>query len=294
MKFAAHQTFHLKTSWLYKGLMAIDEDPKVLYRESAVEKLGMGKNMVESLRYWLEASRLVVKNDTQMHMGDIASEIFKHDPFFELDGSLQLIHYLLASNEESATTFHWFFNKFSASEFDTESLNIYLSSYISTQLEKGPKETTLSKDINCLLRTYCPEEYDKKNDPETTNPSPFSRFRWIEKNNDKYARRRLNPDEIDPLVFAFALHFFWAFDLLYAESINIEEITEKENAPGLIFGLSLEGCLELIDTIEKNYKGRYLEYNRSGGYFIVNMKKNAKQALREYYRSNQMMAGIYQ
>ena len=289
MKFAAHQTFYLKTSWIHKGLVAISKDPKLLYRESAVEELGMGKNMVESLRYWLEATQLANKVNMELHISHIAYEIFQYDPFLELDGSLQLIHYLLASNEDSATVFYWFFNKFSASEFDSESLNIYLQSYILTHADKTPRETTLSKDINCLLKMYCSEQYDKKNDPETNNPSPFIRFRWIKKHNNKYLRQKSNLDEISPLIFTFSLYLFWTTHLQSIESINIEDIASKEGSPGLIFGLSLERCVEIIDSINKKFQGKYFEHNRSGGYFIVNMKNRSQRALKDFYQSHKMI-----
>ena len=294
MKFAAHQTFHLRASWPYKGLRLVGQDSEAIFKDNAIEKLGMGKNMVESLRYWLEATQLVTKKGAEMRMTKIASEMFEKDPYFELDGSLQLIHYLLASNKESATTWHWFFNKFSASEFDSDSLNIYLQSYILANTEKSPKEKTLAKDINCLLRMYCAEEYDKKNDPETNSPSPFSKFRWIEKYNDKYIRRRLRPDEIEPLIFIYSLYHFWMNCLGGIESISIEDIADKENAPGPIFGLSLEKCAEMIDSIGSRYRGKYLEHNRSGGYFIINMKRSAGQALKDYYKSNQMLVEAFQ
>ena len=289
MRFGAHQTFHLRASWLHKGLSAIEQDPKLFFRKTVVEKLGLGKNMVESLRYWLEATQLVEKKENELSMTEIAKEIFKCDRFLELDGTLQLIHYLLASNEESATTWHWFFNKFSANEFETDSLNIYLQSYISTNTDRKIHETTLSKDINCLLRMYRAENYDSKYDPETNNPSPFSRFQWVEKNDTKYTRRNLHSEEIEPLIFVYALYLFWTNNLQEAQSINIEQIAGQENSPGLIFGLSLEQCVEIIEVINRNYPGKYLTHNKSGGYFIVNInKKDSKSSLGQYYNENQI------
>ena len=289
MRFGAHQTFHLRESWLHKGLTAIQADSKLLFKENAIEKLGMGKNMVESLRYWLEATQLAVKEDSALYLTEIADQIFENDPYLELDGTLQLIHYLLASNEESATVWHWFFNKFSASEFEVDSLNVYLQSYVSTNLERKIKDTTLSKDINCLLRMYRTEEYDPKYDPETNNPSPFSKFSWIEKSGNKYIKRELNSDEIAPLIFVYALYLFWADELNEAESIDLDEICKKENSPGLIFGLSQDQCVQIVESINRKYPNKYLSYNKTGGYFIVNInKRNAKNALTKYFSENQM------
>ena len=291
MRFGAHQTFYLKASWLHKGLSAVLKQSDIFSESTAMVKLGMGKNMLESLRYWLEATCLVIKmNPPHVCATDVAKEIFNNDPYFELDGTLHLVHYLLASNKDGATVWHWFFNKFSAAEFDTDSLNIYLQSYISTHTNKKIKANTLAKDINCLLKMYRTENYDQKYDPEMNSPSPFSRFKWIEKRNNRYFKRKVMAEEITSLIFVFTLYLFWTKDLQEVESINIEDIARKENSPGLIFGLSLDKCIEIIDTINRLYQNKYLRYSKSGGYFIVNIeKRNAKNALIEYYKENQMI-----
>lgn len=291
MRFGAHQTFHLRSSWLHKGLKAINQNPQSLYSNNAIEELGMGKNMVESLKYWLEATQLAVKEDGELFLTEIANDIFNSDPYLELDGSLQLIHYLLATNEETATVWQWFFNKFSASEFEIDSINVYLQSYISANTDKKVKDTTLGKDINCLLRMYKSENYDSKYDPETNNPSPFSRFNWIEKRGTKFLRREVNFHEISNLIFVYSLYLFWHDELNGAESINIEEIATKENSPGLVFGLSINQCLQAIEEINRSYPDKYFTYNKSGGYFILNMIENSsKNALKEYFKENQMDA----
>ena len=290
MRFGAHQTFHLRSSWLHKGLLAISDAPNALHRDNAIEKLGLGKNMVESLRYWLEATRLAEREDGEMFMTQEAEDMFHYDPFFELDGTLQTVHYLLASNEESATVWHWFFNKFSASEFDADSLGIYLESYVSTNCSKKIQKTTLVKDVNCLLRMYRAEDYGHKSDPETSSPSPFSKFRRLEQKDGRYSKRELNSVEVSPLIFVFSLYLFWERNLQSVESISIEDIANKEGSPGLIFGLSLEQCIEVIEIIFRKYADKYLQYNKTGGYFIVNLNsRNAKQALKNYYKENQMV-----
>ncbi len=289
MRFGAHQTFHLRNSWLHKGLRAIEKDPKILFKDSAIEKLGMGKNMVESLKYWLEATQLAVKEDSELHMTEIASNILHYDPYLELDGTIQLIHYLLSSNEDSATVWHWFFNKFSATEFEANSLSVYLQSYISTNSDRKIKDATLDKDIKCLLRMYRTEEYDHKYDPETNNPSPFSRFKWIDKVNNKYIKRELNSSEISPLIFIYTLFLFWSDDLQEVESINIEEIASKENSPGLILGLSIDQCVQIIETVSRIYPDKYLTFNKSGGYFIVNInKRTSSRSLIHYFEESQL------
>lgn len=289
MRFGAHQTFHLRDSWLHKGLKAIAADPQALHHDQASEKLGMGKNMVEALRYWLEATQVAVRDEDGLCITEEASLMMERDPYFELDGTLQFIHYLLVSNEESATVWQWFFNKFSVSEFDADSVNVYLQSYIDSNTDRKINPNTLAKDVTCLLRMYKNEEFDPKKDPETNNPSPFGRFRWLDFVENKFIKREINSTEIDPQIFVFALYFFWVDELQEVESISLEDIATRENSPGLAFGLSIDQCAQMIETINRLYPNKYLNFNKTGGYFIVNLiKRNVKGALEDYYNENQL------
>ncbi|MGB3507947.1 MAG: DUF4007 family protein [Microcoleaceae cyanobacterium] len=50
--FARHETFHQRFGWLKKGFDAAQNNPEVFLKEDATVHLGVGKNMVRSIRYW--------------------------------------------------------------------------------------------------------------------------------------------------------------------------------------------------------------------------------------------------
>ncbi|SEH04935.1 DUF4007 family protein [Candidatus Venteria ishoeyi] len=56
--FGRHQTFPLRFGWLSKGFQSLLENPGIFSDEDATIKLGVGKNMVESIKYWLQAARI--------------------------------------------------------------------------------------------------------------------------------------------------------------------------------------------------------------------------------------------
>jgi hypothetical protein len=51
-KFAGHETFSLRYGWPKKAVDATTADPLVFTRDEAVIALGVGKNMVRSIRHW--------------------------------------------------------------------------------------------------------------------------------------------------------------------------------------------------------------------------------------------------
>ena len=48
--FSGHETFVFRYGWLTKAVTAVTEDPGVFAREDAIVRLGVGKNMVRSIR----------------------------------------------------------------------------------------------------------------------------------------------------------------------------------------------------------------------------------------------------
>lgn len=284
MKFGAHQTFHLREGWLLKGLNSVKEHPNVFSSSNAVVELGVGKNMVESIEYWLKALQLITKKDSGYELTSIAQLISSNDPYLEQDGSLILCHYLLSTNKNEATTWYWFFNKFGATEFEVDSMKIYLQSYVHGQFEKVVNPNTLDKDISCLLRTYREPSYGDKETPETENPSPFAKFGFIGESNSKLKKNKLNISEVHPLVFIFLTYLFWKDELSSPKSIQIEEIVFKESSPCLSLGFSMDDCLLMIEQIEKDFP-KYIQFSRTGGYMILNIdEKTSKTAMRDYYK----------
>lgn len=53
--FSGHQTFPFRYAWLPKGVAAVREDPAVFGSPHALVRLGVGRNMVASIRHWGEA-----------------------------------------------------------------------------------------------------------------------------------------------------------------------------------------------------------------------------------------------
>jgi hypothetical protein len=289
MKFGAHQTFHLREGWLLKGLNAIQEDPKMFSSDKATTYLGVGKNMVESIEYWLKATKLVNKKSDGFELTSTAKLIKENDPYLELDGTILLTHYLLATNSEDATTWYWFFNKFAATEFEADSLKIYLQSYVQSVTEKANNQNTLEKDVTCLLRTYMEPNYGDKENPETINPSPFSKFGLITKGDRKLRKSKLSTSDVHPLVFIYLTYLFWKEELGSPKSMQLEEIVSKDKSPGVVLSFTADDTLSMIEVIERDYGDKYLQFSRTGGYMIVTLaEKEAKNAMKDYYKDSSL------
>lgn len=70
--FSGHETFPFRYGWLKKGVDAVDRSPDFFTKERAMVDLGVGKNMVASIRHWCQASQLI--EDRADPSADVSSQ----------------------------------------------------------------------------------------------------------------------------------------------------------------------------------------------------------------------------
>src|SRR6266850_1700340 len=59
-RFSGHETFAFRYPWLPKALAGLKTDPSLFKdEEKAIVELGVGKNMVRSMRFWIETTGVV-------------------------------------------------------------------------------------------------------------------------------------------------------------------------------------------------------------------------------------------
>ena len=87
-KFRASETFFIRKGWLSKGMRYVSQKPDVFVdkKENPMDVLGIGANMVKSLRYWLQAVGLTsepLKGRRIQTLTDFGELVHKHDPYTE-------------------------------------------------------------------------------------------------------------------------------------------------------------------------------------------------------------------
>ena len=168
--FARHETFHPRYSWFRKAYAHVVEDGGIFTRPDAPVEIGVGKNMVRSIRFWGMAARLII-DDPQNTRGRGARSVPTRrgralfgtggwDPYMEDPGTLWLLHWLLLAPKKSRLPIWWLaFNEFNAVEFAEEDLQPAVSTLLDTAPEwPKPHPNSIGKDISALLRTYAPAE----------------------------------------------------------------------------------------------------------------------------------------
>lgn len=193
MKFRAHETFFIRKGWLSKGMERVvaREDLFVSKKDNPMDVLGIGSNMVKSLRYWLQAVGLTSeppKGKRIQKLTPFGQIVYENDKYIEEMGTLYLLQYELAKQKDDATAWYFFFNEFNMSEFTKEDFVQSLQNYI---LMNGDGDTaalrSLNDDFSCIINTYLPryKSNPDKVSPENNIDCPFGELGLVDIANKK-------------------------------------------------------------------------------------------------------------
>lgn len=163
-RFSGHNTFTFRYGWLEKGVRLIAADPKGFNADDVLIRLGVGKNMVPSIRYWCTQAQLLQDDSAGgLHLTPLASFIFGMDgscgcdPFMEDDSTLWLLHWLLSANDASLSSMQIIMSQYLKPDFTKDELLNYLKKYLRDEIKIS--DDTFKRDIDCFVRTYCAANY---------------------------------------------------------------------------------------------------------------------------------------
>jgi Protein of unknown function (DUF4007) len=164
--FARHETFHLRFGWLRKGFTAAEKDPQTFSKPYATVELGVGKNMVNAIRYWCQAYKIIEEtaNTERPRMPHLVPSTFGHqlldqdgwDPWLEDPATLWLLHWkLLGPGSQCLAPVWWTaFNLFTPEQFEEYQLTDLVVELTAAAGWKSVMESSIKKDVDCLLRTF--------------------------------------------------------------------------------------------------------------------------------------------
>lgn len=281
-KFSGHETFHCRPIWLKKGYdYAINNN--LFNADEAVIDLGVGKNMVASIKFWLRAFGFY--NLHRNELEGLSHDILKdngYDPYLEDDATLYLLHYLLIKNVKIASIYHLAFIKLSKEKLEFTTSN--LQSFIEREcLKEGVdfNEKTLKNDINVFIKNYVPSE-EKKSGLEDNYSGLFYDLRFLNKSGivDGEKKYRFNINEGKHLPEAIFLYVL--LDKFEGEtSMNLEAIRDNVSS---VFLMERQGTYSLIERLVAKYPNR-ITFKDDGGRQEVQLREgiNKDEILKEYY-----------
>jgi len=256
-QFSGHETFPFRYPWLKKGYDAVAADGSVFTRDDAITTLGVGKNMVRSIRHWCLAAGILEESDKE---GLRASELGKLiladdglDPYLEDPASLWLIHWQIASNRSRATTWFWTFSHFHEPEFTREALGSALFNWTQALPGKLVAESSVKRDVEVFLRTYVPSRHSKGNLAEDSLDCPLIELGLIVQTmgSQLYRFRRGLQQSLPDGVLLYSVLEFWNEFNPISNTLSIQDLAKQPASPGRIFKIDESSLVERLEGIEK-------------------------------------------
>ena len=121
----------------------------------AVVELGVGKNMVSSIRFWMKAFNLLSLEDELTEFANMLLSDEGYDPYLEDEASLWLLHYHLVKHGY-ATIYSMIFNELRREKIEFTKDNFIGFVKRKAEQEKSFKvnETTLNDDFSVFSKMF--------------------------------------------------------------------------------------------------------------------------------------------
>ncbi len=281
LKLKRHESFSIREGWLAKGIKNVKEYGNVFALQNATNILGIGTNMVKSLKYWMTATKLIEEKNREIMLSDFGSIINEYDPYLEDIFSWWLIHINMITNIDDAYIYNLFFNKCNIKTFTKREL--YEKLYALLTNEKLTfNENILQDEVNMIIKTYTIDE--KIDNPENNFICPLSELNLLKKvDRDTYEKNR---PEIRNLPF-WVVYYIICLLLDDRDNISIDELLKEENSPAKLLNMDKNLINEYLDEMKKN---DLIIINRTAGLNMVYLKKklSLNEIAEEYFKGDRV------
>lgn len=282
--FSGHETFQCRHLWLKKGYDYIKAG-NAFTAEDAVVELGVGKNMVTSIRYWMRAFGLLEGNDQKTSaFADYLLGDEGKDPFLEDDASLWLLHHRIV-RKGYATSYGLIFNELRKErmEFSKNAFVNFIKIKAESDLPFTYNANTVGADFDVFLKLYLGTDSSVKDKEEIVSGifPELSLVRKIEheKSATLYHIETNEKEQLPNEVLLFTI----LDDSTIGASVSLDALERDYNSVGSIFAINRSGLIRKIESLCKDYP--FMVYKDDAGIRELQFKSkpNPYEILDHYY-----------
>ncbi len=274
MRFSGHETFPLRYAWLPKAFRALERDPSGLADdEQAMIELGIGKNMLKALRFWIEVCGVATPGDARNYrLTDFGRGVFDpdegFDPYLEDIRTLWLIHWKIATHTDRPV-FAWQFllNDWQYPEiFRSELIDVFLKE--SGRFQRTRSQVTVAQHLDIFLHTYLPTRRGPRSVHEDILDCPLIEIGLLqqigERKNSKgrqepvFAFRRETKPEITDGLFACCLAEYWDKERPEERTLGFRDVAVDRRSVGQVFKLPESDLRERLERLEATTRGAFV------------------------------------
>ena len=282
LTFSGHESFQCRHLWLKKGYDFVKKK-KSFTDEDAVVSLGVGKNMVSSIRFWMKAFNILSLDDKLTEFAHLLLADNGFDPYIEDEATLWLLHYQLVKNG-FASTYSIVFNELRREkiEFTKENFLAYIIRKSDAEKTFTINEKTLLEDFSVLTKMYLRSDAQSKDKEDSFSGllTELDLMKTYSKGKqDYFIVENTERSEIPDEIILYAILDNEAFEA----SVNFNSIEMNQNSVGTVFAINRTGLMNKIELLTQ--KHNYIVFNDQAGVKELQFKKKPSplSILEKYY-----------
>ncbi|HYC48081.1 MAG TPA: DUF4007 family protein [Burkholderiales bacterium] len=294
--FGRHETFPLRYGWLIKGCQGAFDDPELFEADDATVRLGVGRNMVSAIKYWMTASDMADVVGGKVRITELGHLLFGSegwDPYLEDDTTLWLLHWLIASNARVATAVFWFFNQYHKTVFTSAELARALTEFCRENCASRYAAVTLRKDVSMLLRMYVASSASNDTAFEDSLDSPMADLGLIARTSAGKDYSSVPELRWRLPVAAFGYAVAELFDAINTDVIPVHQFCHSDEgvaAPGCVFRLTNEGTIGKLEELARFLPENFEIRETAGIHQVYNTRRiRPLDVIRIHYESKNKM-----
>jgi hypothetical protein len=302
-RFSGHETFPCRYAWLPKAFRLLKENPDAFADEvQAMVDLGIGKNMLRALRFWVQAAGVATSGAARrFDITDVGHALLgTHDPYLEDMRTLWVLHWKIAT-QSPEPLFAWYYllNRWNHPEISRTQVLPDFEKHALESTGRALSPVTLSQHYDMFIQSYVPTRPTKGTALEDTLDCPLVELALVQPIGERaaanttrreiiYAFRRDEKPDISAPLFVYALFAFWHTYAAAEQTLSLRAIAFAPNSPGQVFKLSEWDIRQRMLTIRDD-SDRLFTYQESAA-----LQQVTRSAAFAQTREHDLLAAIYQ
>jgi len=254
-RLSGHETFSCRYAWLPKIVKELDLAQRAnsyLFKneDEAMVRLGVGKNMVRSIKFWSEVSGIIKTLSGGGHeLTQFGKALFGHegyDPYLEQQETLWLLHWKISTGIPPFFYWNQMLNYWHRAEFSINEVLPILKRGL--PVNSKVSDRTLVDGMRVFVRSYVPSRGAKGKVQEDNLDCPLVELGFIQTSGQRLDEKANRPEplysfnyedkpEISDTLFAYCLNDFWQKSSHSGDTLAFNFISSGTNSPGQIFKL---------------------------------------------------------
>ncbi|MGJ8653032.1 MAG: DUF4007 family protein [Opitutaceae bacterium] len=271
-RLSGHESFSCRFAWLPKVVKELDNAQGAnsqLFKDEneAMVRLGVGKNMVRSIKFWAEVSGLIEAAPKGGHqLTAFGARLLGHeghDPYLERQETLWLLHWKISTSQPPVFYWDQMLNHWHRQEFSLSEMLPVLSSELPSNFKSS--ERTLADGFKVFLKTYVPTRGPKGDVQEDNLDCPLVELNFIHVSGQRLDETTNRPEslysfnyedksEVTDTLFAYCLNDFWAKSPHSGDTLAFNFISSGKNSPGQIFKLPEPAVRRRLENLKQATK----------------------------------------